>query len=100
MKTRISNQNRGNAAKKRVGSKFGNVAYESRDPDDRCRARESHNSDGDSVSPEAVEFGKAVEAWKKKHNCRYPSLSDLLHVLRSIGYRKIEKPDSETNGGT
>ncbi len=39
-----------------------------------------------------AEFFKAVEAWKKKTGNRFPALSELLTILRSLGYRKEPKP--------
>ena len=42
---------------------------------------------GAELSAEAVEFGRAVEAWKIRHCNRFPALSDLLHILTDkLGY--------------
>lgn len=36
-----------------------------------------------------LEFMKAVERYKAAHKTRFPSLSQILSVIRELGYRKV-----------
>jgi hypothetical protein len=40
------------------------------------------------VDPEVLEFIAAIDRFKKRHNRLFPSWSEILHVLRELGYRK------------
>lgn len=46
---------------------------------------------GDDPGPtaEELEFGLAVEAFKRKHHRPFPTFSEVLKVLQSLGYRKV-----------
>lgn len=47
------------------------------------------NFPGADLSAEAVEFGKAVEAFKRRTGRRFPTLSDLLTILtQELGYSR------------
>lgn len=41
---------------------------------------------------EEREFIVAMERWKKKTRRRFPSFSDCLAVLKSLGYRRVAEP--------
>lgn len=43
---------------------------------------------GSELTDDEVEFGRAMHAYQRRHNVRYPAWSDILFVLRSLGYRK------------
>lgn len=48
---------------------------------------------GDVIySDEELEFLKAVDAWKRKHRKPYPTLCDLLQVLRTLGWSRGTPP--------
>ncbi len=40
------------------------------------------------LTAEDLEFVRAIEAYKHKHNRPFPSWSEALRVLKSLGYRK------------
>ena len=40
------------------------------------------------VDPEVLEFIDAIAKYKKSHNRPFPSYSETLYVLRSLGYTK------------
>ena len=40
------------------------------------------------LSPEELEFINAVNAYKQRHGRPFPTWSEVLHVLRALGYRK------------
>lgn len=46
------------------------------------------NFPGSDVTPEELEFFQAMERYRKKHRRRFPSLREILGVLKSLGYRK------------
>ncbi|MBY0515106.1 MAG: hypothetical protein K2P78_14530 [Gemmataceae bacterium] len=39
-----------------------------------------------------IEFRRAVEAYKRTARRQFPTLKELLEVLRSLGYRKVAAP--------
>ena len=48
---------------------------------------------GYDIAPDELEFGLAMHAYQKKHRRRYPAFSEVLYVLKSLGYAKGEPPD-------
>jgi hypothetical protein len=40
------------------------------------------------VDADVLEFIAALDAYKNAHNRPFPSWSEVLHVLRSLGYRR------------
>ena len=45
-------------------------------------------NDDVEIDPEALEFIAALEKYKKIHGRPFPSWSEVLHVLRQLGYRR------------
>lgn len=43
---------------------------------------------GSEYGPDEVEFMLAVERFRREKNRRFPTCSDVLGVLKSLGYRK------------
>ncbi|RMG33089.1 MAG: hypothetical protein D6725_16440 [Planctomycetota bacterium] len=43
-----------------------------------------------SGCPEAVELGEAIDRYKLEHRRRFITYEELYHVIRSLGYRKVE----------
>lgn len=39
-----------------------------------------------------VEFMKAMDIYKRRSGRQFPTWSEVLEVLRSMGYRKVEEP--------
>ena len=48
---------------------------------------------GCDTTPDELEFALAMYAFQKKHDRRFPAWSEVLHVLRSLGYAKGSPPD-------
>ena len=46
----------------------------------------------DEMSAEVIEFITAVDEYKRVHNRPFPSWSEILDVLKGLGY---EKPEGE-----
>jgi hypothetical protein len=45
--------------------------------------------DGSEITPEETEFLLAMLAYQKRFRRRYPTWSEVLHVARCLGYRKV-----------
>lgn len=43
---------------------------------------------GLAVDDEVLEFIAALDRFKKEHNRNFPNWSEVLHVLKSLGYRR------------
>ena len=54
------------------------------DGDDAGRS----TSMGLAVDDEVLEFIAALDRFKKEHNRNFPSWSEVLHVVKSLGYRR------------
>lgn len=57
---------------------------------------------GADLSPEAVEFGKAMERYKRQKQRPHPTAGEVLAVLLSLGYRRVQidtEPQATTAGG-
>lgn len=48
-------------------------------------------TDGSDYTPAQVEFGRAMEAWKRWHE-RQPNCWDVLNVARRLGYFLPDPP--------
>ena len=46
------------------------------------------STDGSEYTPDEIEFLKAMEQYKREHRRPFPKWSEVLAVLRSLGYRK------------
>ena len=42
----------------------------------------------DDMSPEVIEFLTAIETYKRKNARPFPSWSEVLDVVKSLGYRR------------
>lgn len=59
------------------------------------RGMEPTTSSDRIYSSDEQEFHNAVEAYKRRNKVRFPTLSELLLVLKSLGYEKKSPPDCE-----
>lgn len=50
------------------------------------------NFPGADVTPEELEFLKAMERFQRRHHRRYPTWREVLFVLKSLGYRRVVTP--------
>jgi hypothetical protein len=48
--------------------------------------------DGADMTADDNEFLLAIAAYQKRSGRRYPTWREVLHVLRSLGYRKVAEP--------
>ena len=57
-----------------------------------CRATHGGYQGGDAgarLTPDEVEFGRAMDQYKRLNNRPFPTYSEVLDVLISLGYRKV-----------
>ena len=45
-------------------------------------------TDGSRIGEEEMEFIRAINEYRKRHNRPFPTWSEVLTVLKSLGYRK------------
>jgi hypothetical protein len=43
--------------------------------------------------PEEMEFINAINAYRQKYGRPFPTWSEVLHVLKALGYRRPEPPE-------
>lgn len=48
----------------------------------------SHEYPGSEIDGDALEFIRAMAAYQKRYHRRYPAWSEVLYVLRTLGYAK------------
>jgi hypothetical protein len=56
------------------------------------RAHYRETFPGADVTPEELEFLKAMERFQRRHRRRYPTCREVLFVLKSLGYRRVTDP--------
>jgi hypothetical protein len=76
------------AAKKATRSQGDTGLAVDNDGDDSTEESGRSTSMGLSVDDEVLEFIAALDRFKKEHNRNFPSWSEVLHVLKSLGYRR------------
>lgn len=47
---------------------------------------------GSEITAEEWEFIRAIEAYKRKHRRHFPAWTEVLAVLKRLGYRKPDGP--------
>ena len=47
---------------------------------------------GAGLADDEVEFGRAMEAYRRLRRRPYPTCAEVLGVLKSLGYRKAAPP--------
>ena len=62
---------------------------------DTGRAHYTENYPGADVTPDELEFLKAMERFQRRHNRRYPTWREVLFVLESLGYRRAANPPDD-----
>ncbi len=49
--------------------------------------------DGSEYTEDEKEFIMAVEEWRKRYRCRFPTSTNLLAIAKSLGYRKMDETE-------
>ncbi len=45
---------------------------------------------------ETVEFIQAIDAYRRRYDRSFPAWSEVLSILKSLGYRKVAEPSLDT----
>ncbi len=64
-----------------------------RRPDERRSAEEGEMND------EQFELIMAIDAYKRANNRPFPSYTEILEIIKALGYRKIAEPTSLNDSG-
>jgi hypothetical protein len=48
--------------------------------------------DGADMTADETEFLLAIASYQKRFGRRYPTWLEVMHILRCLGYRKVEEP--------
>ncbi len=72
-------------------------AAEKRRTSERRRLIDPTTCERDYTQDE-TDFMKAMDRYKRENRRPYPTLSEVLEVLHSLGYRKVEKPGAMPTG--
>lgn len=59
--------------------------------EDRIAAEEG------SMSDEQFEFLMAIDQYKRQNNVSFPTWTEVLEVIKALGYRKVAEPASISN---
>ncbi|MHC4572356.1 MAG: hypothetical protein ACYS0C_09820 [Planctomycetota bacterium] len=63
--------------------------------DDRKSAEEGEMSDEEGeMSDEQFEFLMAIDEYKRKNTRPFPTWTEVLELIKALGYRKVAEPQS------
>jgi len=60
----------------------------------RRRSDERKSAEEGQMSDEQFEFLMAIDEYKKKNARPFPTWTEVLEVIKAIGYRKVAEPQS------
>jgi hypothetical protein len=60
----------------------------------RRRSDERKCAEEGQMSGEQFEFVMAMDEYKKKNNRPFPTWTEVLEVIKALGYRKVAEPQS------
>ena len=58
------------------------------------RSDERKSAEEGNMSDEQFEFLMAIEEYKKENSRPFPTWTEVLELIRALGYRKVAKPQS------
>ncbi len=60
----------------------------------RRRSDERKSAEEGQMSDEQFEFLMAIDEYKKKNDRPFPTWTEVLEVIKALGYRKVAEPQS------
>jgi hypothetical protein len=60
----------------------------------RRRSDERKSAEEGQMSDEQFEFLMAIDEYKKKNTRPFPTWTEVLEVIKALGYRKVAEPQS------
>jgi len=70
-----------------------NTGLERRRGPGRSRSDDRKSAEEGEMTAEQFEFVMAIETYKKVNKRMYPTWTEVLEVVRQLGYRKVERRD-------
>ena len=70
---------------------------------DRCRGPgkrrtdDRRNAEEGEMSDEQMEFLQAIDQYKRKNARPFPTWTEVLEVIKALGYRKVAEPQPLAN---
>ncbi len=64
------------------------IAIERRSPKRGPKGARKVHCDHGVYAPDEIEFMKAMDQFKRDNRCPFPSWSEVLQVLKDLGYKK------------
>jgi len=58
----------------------------------RRRSEERKSAEEGQMSDEQFEFLMAIDEYKKKNSRAFPTWTEVLEVMKAMGYRKVAEP--------
>ena len=85
MKRRSGKERRQNVVDRRLG-------LERRRGPGRRRGEERKSAEEGQMSDEQFEFLMAIDEYKRKNGRPFPTWTEVLEVIKALGYRKVAQP--------
>ncbi len=60
----------------------------------RRRSDERKNAEEGQMSDEQFQFLMAIDEYKRKNSRPFPTWTEVLEVIKALGYRKVAEPQS------
>jgi hypothetical protein len=60
----------------------------------RRRCDERRSAEEGEMSDEQFEFLMAIDTYKRQNNVCFPTWTEVLEVIKALGYRKVAEPQS------
>ncbi len=82
-----SDQNRRNVVDRRLG-------LDRRRGPGRRRSEERKSAEEGNMTDEQFEFLMAIDEYKRKNSRPFPTWTEVLELVKALGYRKVADPQS------
>jgi hypothetical protein len=63
----------------------------------RRRSEDRKSAEEGQMTDEQFEFLMAIDEYKRKNNKHFPSWTEVLEVIKALGYRRVAEPQSITH---
>lgn len=84
------------AAERRILAERRSIKSEDYESEDRRKVERRRQIDPTTCErdyqPDEVEFMKAMDDYKRRSGRQFPTWSEVLEVVRDLGYRKVATP--------
>src|SRR4051794_11628236 len=81
----------GEERRKATGDRRASTGLERRRGPGRRRSDDRKSAEEGEMTTEQFEFCMAIETYKKVNKKMFPTWTEVLEVMRQLGYRKVEK---------